>query len=168
MIPLKSFLDELFVTDLLRGADTPRRNRSKTVIVRYKSVEQTDDTLMLHFDVRHKPENGGTGRTHNVDVLLVSYPELKSDITMSDEERLKYAMVSGDVKVQCTCEDFTYKGFAYMGTELDYSLHDESRFPKFRNPNLEGSVCKHCLSTLGKLNLFYNKIISDVTRFKLF
>lgn len=36
-------------------------------------------------------------------------------------------------------------GYSYMGTQLNYlyGLPREGRFPKIRNPNLRGTVCKH-------------------------
>lgn len=151
-------LEEYFATDLVKGADNPRKKRATTVIVHYENAEDTDDGYILHFTVQHLPANGGSGRTHRVDVSLESLKEL-GDMSL---ESLKAALVAGDIKIQCSCEDFLYKGFAYMGTQLDYSLMDEPRFPQVRNPNLEGSVCKHGISVLSKLNLFYGPIVRDI------
>jgi len=55
------------------------------------------------------------------------------------------------VLVSCTCPDFLYGGFAYLGTRYGYSLIRETRPPVKRNPKLKGSVCKHLISVLSDL-----------------
>ena len=43
-------------------------------------------------------------------------------------------------------------GYKYMATQLDYNAGEpENRFPKIKNKNLKGSVCKHLYLTLKYL-----------------
>lgn len=163
MIRLKDILNELFATDLIRGADRPRMVRSQRVAITYGNTRPDDNTYITQFTVIHPNSSGGSGRQHTVEVMFDSYNDLVNNTSMSEEEKIKYVVVAGDVKVKCTCEDFLYKGFAYMGTQMDYSLMPETRPPVFRNPNYAGSVCKHCLSVLRKINLFYGPIAKDIT-----
>lgn len=158
----RKILREIFATDLLRDADIPRRKKAIRIRVKYRKTKTSGrGNAVISFLVNHPRQYGGSGRDHSVHVLLTSLSDLKDD-PMNNYDKVKHATVSGDVKVRCSCEDFTYKGFAYMGTQLDYSLQSEPRFPSIRNPSLDGTVCKHCLSVLRKLNLFYNKIADDM------
>jgi len=47
------------------------------------------------------------------------------------------------------CPDFLYKGFKYMGYTKGYGMYKENRYPKIRNPKLEGTVCKHMLAVFS-------------------
>ncbi|QQO98019.1 hypothetical protein Molly5_127 [Maribacter phage Molly_5] len=64
-----------------------------------------------------------------------------------DIEKLELALLS-DVKLNCSCPDWKFGGWAYMGTQLDYATHKENRPPDINNPDLKGSICKHSTSLL--------------------
>jgi hypothetical protein len=160
MVKLKDILNEFMATDLFRGADAPRKGRAKTVGIRLSSVEYNNEMPEFIFNVIHPPEHGGSGRTHQVHIRLDSFPDVIEYDKLSTMDQIKHALVAGDIHTNCTCEDFLYKGFAYIGTQLDYSLQDEDRPPVIRNPNQEGTLCKHTLSVIKKMNLFYRKMSS--------
>ena len=157
MIKLLDILNEFMATDLFRGADAPRKGRAKTVNIQLSEVDASTDMPEYIFSVTHPPAFGGSGRTHKVHIRLDSFPEVAED-EIATIDKIKHSLVAGDVHTNCTCEDFLYKGFAYIGTQLDYSLQDEDRPPVVRNPNQEGTLCKHTLSVIRKLNLFYRKM----------
>lgn len=93
----------------------------------------------------------------------ISIPDLKivSKMKGDDTEKVGIA-IEGDIQVHCTCPDFHYGGFKYMGTMLDYSRNKETRFPHIRNPKLNGSVCKHLTHLLQELPRFQDAIIRDI------
>ena len=68
----------------------------------------------------------------NWDKIKVDYPEL----------------LHSELKLGCNCPAWLYQGYQYIGTELEYVLEQEPRFPEIRNPSLEGTVCKHLISVL--------------------
>ena len=53
-----------------------------------------------------------------------------------------------------------------MSNVKDYALkgkkYKEDREPKIKNPNLEGTVCKHCVGVLEQIDKFKNSIIRDL------
>ena len=55
-----------------------------------------------------------------------------------------------------------------MGTQMGYGIFRENRFPKIRNPKLEGTVCKHLLCVLSVLNTNWASIARDMKRSKFF
>ncbi len=97
--------------------------------------------------------------------LTVAVPALKvvSRLKGSDLDKLSAAL-GDDVRVHCTCPDFRYGGFQYVGTQLDYSLRTEDRFPSVRNPKEEGTVCKHLTYLLGQLDHYTDDVAADIAR----
>lgn len=81
----------------------------------------------------------------------------------TDEEKLDLAL-SSDIKVNCTCPDFLYGGFKYIGTQLSYSTHRENRPPSVRNPDEEGTVCKHIGHILNNIDEFKPSMIDFMKR----
>lgn len=79
-------------------------------------------------------------------------------------EELKKA----DVKVNCTCPDFTYRFKDSARNEKFYfgiDSSDEARSPNPNkiNPHYEGSVCKHIIKVLTKPSLWYEKVIRSLS-----
>jgi len=83
------------------------------------------------------------------------------DRLMSNVDVVNLA-VFGDLKFHCNCPAFKYYGFQYMATELDYAIVPESRPPTIRNPNLEGTVCKHLYQVLQRLPMHITVIARDM------
>ena len=54
-----------------------------------------------------------------------------------------------EIKVNCTCADFSYR-FAYQATQLDYKYgKPENRPADITNPHNYGTLCKHLISMLS-------------------
>lgn len=65
------------------------------------------------------------------------------DADLRPRDRVRLAM-AGDIKVNCTCEEFKFFGYAFITSQLDMnSGPQENRAPNVRNPSLEGIVCRH-------------------------
>ena len=67
---------------------------------------------------------------------------------------------SGDLLLHCNDPSYKYY-FQYVATKGGYSIRPERRYPKKRNPQLTGSVCKHLLAVLSVLPLYTNSIVRD-------
>lgn len=67
---------------------------------------------------------------------------------------------NSNILVDCDCPAWTYWGFAYKSTLEGYGIKKESRFPKVRNPNLEGKVCKHARAVMQVYPFLSNSIAS--------
>ncbi len=93
-----------------------------------------------------KVKSGTVATRYNVFVLFEDFYTIGKDKDIDFNDAIDYAITYGDVHVRCTCPSMLYHGFAFEGTSLRYlyGIPKENRFPKIRNPNLRGTMCKHC------------------------
>lgn len=101
-----------------------------------------------HYGEKVKTKDGitGTNQTiYNVFVLFQDFYTIGKDKDIDFEDAIDYAINFGDVHVQCTCPANLFWGYRFEATQLKYAygIPRENRFPKIRNPNLEGTICKH-------------------------
>lgn len=88
----------------------------------------------------------GTNNTwYNVFVLFEDFYTIGRDKDIPFEDAIDYAINFGDVKLRCNCPAHTFWGYSYTATQMDfeYGIPRENRFPKIRNPELKGTICKH-------------------------
>ena len=108
------------------------------------------NTLVFEIKSSHygqKEKNGGTNITkYKVFVLFEDFYTIGKDKDIDFEDAIDYAIDWGDVHIRCNCKAFLYWGAAYISTKMRYlyGVPRENRFPKVRNPNLKGTICKHC------------------------
>ncbi|MBR4397092.1 MAG: hypothetical protein IKS93_04485 [Methanobrevibacter sp.] len=101
-----------------------------------------------HFGEKVKFKDGRTGTNqtwYNVYVLFEDFYCLGKDKDIDFEDAIDYAIDFGDIHIRCNCAAELYWGYRYLGTQMKYlyGIPRESRFPKVRNPNLKGTICKH-------------------------
>lgn len=106
------------------------------------------NTLKFEIKSSHYGEKvkGGTNATkYNIFVLFEDFYTIGKDKDIDFEDAIDYAIEWGDIHIRCTCPAQLYWGYSYLGTQLKYlyGIPRENRFPKIRNPNLKGTVCKH-------------------------
>jgi hypothetical protein len=77
-------------------------------------------------------------------------------------------MLVSDIKLHCTDPSWKYWGFQYKGTINNYAINPENRFPKVRNKNLDGAVCKHLDSVLYVLPFKATQITVDLKKLGVF
>lgn len=93
-----------------------------------------------------KKVKGGTNITkYKVFVLFEDFYTIGSDKDIDFEDAIDYAINFGDIHVRCTCPAAQFWGYNYEATAMRYlyGVPRENRFPKIRNPNLQGTICKH-------------------------
>ena len=154
LIGLEIFLNEVFKDELLTLADDRRKDRASRI-----SAEVTKFDFkkkIIHFKI-----NGVSGE-YSLELQVPDIKEISKSKKEDVVEKLRMAIEAGDVKIYCSCPDFTFFGFKYISNELDYSIsgkkYKEDRPPKLRNPKEEGSVCKHCLHVLTKIDVYIPSI----------
>lgn len=93
----------------------------------------------------------------------IKFEDIKSISRLkgTDEEKVRMALDS-DIKVNCSCEDWIFGGFKYMGTIMDYSIYKEKRKPSIKNPNEDGTVCKHLNYVLEHIDDSIENIVKDI------
>ena len=116
------------------------------------------------FGKSAKDKHGNKGVNHtfyNVYVLFQDFYTIGKDKDIPFADAIDYAIDFGDVSIRCNCPAFLYWGMAYIGTELRYiyGIPRESRYPQIRNPNLRGTICKHCDAVLQYIKRNRNLIV---------
>jgi len=111
-------------------------------------------TVELRTKSEHFKENNTYYRQW---VLFKDFVSIARDKKIKLEDAVDYAINFCDITIRCSCPDFLYRGYSYMGDQLGYlyGLPREKRFPKRNNPNLKLAVCKH--SDIALEHLLKNK-----------
>ncbi len=148
---------------LRAGMDSPRLYRSKQIKGSYyQGVLGTKGWVKFKTDSQYTPGKQYTQYIKLLDIKDLPYME---DISHKDIIRL---MLQGDISVHCSCPDFLFRGFKYMGHNLGYGIYRETRFPRIRNPQLEGTICKHLAKVFQIYMLSWSRISKDMQKTKYF
>jgi len=141
------------------------RQKSQHIKATYLGVDKRTGDLLF------KTNSGTTpGKFWHQRVRLLDLPTARDlaavDGSISDMKIINLA-IFGDIALHCDDPSFRYY-WSYIAFQLGYGLRRESRFPKIRNPRLEGSICKHLVAVLKKMPLLIPKIVSDLRKAGLF
>lgn len=151
-------LDELTRKDLL--SDTDGWTKEKAKLVRGAIYLGITEDYTLFFRVPSVTAKPSTN--YLVKIKLVDYPEIADDESLDTRGKVRLA-IAGDVKVSCTCPAYLYFGYKYILTQLDTNEADkEHRFPKIKNPRLQGVMCKHCYTAMNAFPFNWTKVASDI------
>jgi len=152
MSKFESFrLFEMKKRQLLSQAHKKRRLRINEVSLQYDGAYLEDGIINIAF----KTTTSKKGTTYNqlIQILDVNNKIDKNNLLKS---------LKGNLKVDCSCPDYLYKGFKYIGTVKDYAIEDEDIKPIETNPELKGSVCKHLLAILINIEKYVPQILEDL------
>lgn len=152
-------VDELTRLDLLKAATpepwkTPMKERIKGYVIKFTgmSLDPSKNECVATFSTV------APGHTNQlVYIQLEDFWEMfnanqESERPLSVASLLNLVIMNGDIKIYCTCPSWIYGGYKYMASQLDYAFYDtELRFPKVRNPKLQGTLCKHAYIVLKAL-----------------
>lgn len=149
-------IDELNRKELLRDVDTWTKNKTHNITSAIY-LGMTEDYTMF-FRV---PSSTGRG-TYTVRVTLADYPEIAQDEDLDVREKVRLA-ITGNLKLHCNCPAFLYYGYDYILSQLDARAHgEENRFPRIKNPHLQGVMCKHCLKVMEAFPYNWTRAASDI------
>lgn len=144
---------------LKSGMDKGRLGRSKQLKGSfYQGVLKTKGWIKFTT-----PSQYTNGKTYWQYIKLQDMKDLDAVKEFSKKDIMRL-MLQGDISLYCSCPDFLYRGFKYIGHNTGYGIYRETRFPKIRNPNLEGTVCKHLGSVLQVYMMNWSKIYKDYTK----
>lgn len=155
-------LDELTRKDMIADVDKWTKDKSKLVHqARYLGI--TEDYTVF-FRVPSVTANPSTN--YVVKIKLTEYPDIEDDEKLSVQEKVRLA-IAGDLQISCTCPAYLYFGYKYILTQLDSNeSDDEHRFPKIRNPKLQGVMCKHCYTAMQAFPFNWTSIAKDISNKK--
>lgn len=146
-------LDEFTYKDMLHAID-PRDlpHRDYAPLVKYVKYEGTQGSTMKFFVPSPTPgKYPGILNAWNTFIQFVEWDAQVRDTSLSAVEAARLLLWSGNIRVHCPCPSFKFWGYQYIVTQLDASIFSEIRFPKIRNPQLKGIVCKHLRRTIKVL-----------------
>ena len=149
-------IEELNRYDIRRSVDSITKNKSKQISnARYLGI--TEDFIVI-FQVASASGNGHY-------IVLIKFDELSDiidDDNLSTNEKVRLAL-EGDIKISCTCPAFKFFGYQYILSQLDaVASSEEHRYPKIRNPHLQGILCKHSYFALERLPMLHSRISKDI------
>lgn len=151
-------LDEITRKDLV--ADVDKWTKDKSRLVRKATYLGITEDYTVFFRVPSVTTKPATNYT--VKIKLVEYPDIAEDKDIDVREKVRLA-IAGDIQISCTCPAYLYFGYKYILTQLDANASDdEPRFPKIRNPKLQGVMCKHCFLALQAFPLNWSSIAKDI------
>lgn len=154
-------LDEKTYKDLRRDAPNflnIRGKSKKTPGTDYKGIEE--DVLIFESPSYTKP---GVSYTQKIRLVALNDLIANNDGSKKPIDIVRTAL-EGDIEVHCTDPSWLYWGFKYIGTRDRYAIEPEPRFPKVRNPQLKGSVCKHLDNVLLVLPFWASEITRDLRK----
>lgn len=155
---MKERLLELNRKDLMSDVDTWTKDKSR--LVRSATYLGITEDYTVFFRVPSVTADPPTNYT--VKIGLTEYKDIAEDDNLSVKEKVRLA-IAGDLKVSCTCPAYLYFGYKYILTQLDTNeSDDEHRFPKVRNPKLQGVMCKHCYIALKAFPFNWTRIARDI------
>jgi len=157
-------LDEQTLKDIQRKQERKKIIKSTSCRVWYWGIRLTPikNFLTLYFKCLDRK---GTKRKHLVRIVLDDYPKfLETYKGLKPEDIIKKALILGNCRVHCTCESFLYEGFAYLADVRKYGIVKEPRYPHIKNPELKGSICKHCSAALNRCTLFIRSYALDLEK----
>ena len=162
---------EMSRDDIIRGASPdackkPIQQRSQGYRYRMERVVVSPDTreVVIKFVC-----SAAGHEMHSVYIALDSFFDLWDENESSEKKvnmayLVNMAIMQGEIRCSCTCPAWIYSGAKYIGTQLGYAYGGkETRFPRIKNPQLKGSVCKHLYVTLKALPFQKFGIASQIT-----
>ena len=153
-----SRIDELNRKDLISDVDKWTKDKAR-LVSRAVYLGITEDYTVF-FRVPSVTTRPSTNYT--VKIKLVEYKDIEDDKDLSVREKVRLA-ISGDLQISCTCPAYLYFGYKYILTQVDSNEADEEhRFPKIRNPKLQGAMCKHCYVAMKAFPMSWTMIARDI------
>lgn len=95
-------------------------------------------------------------------VKFMSWGDIGSDPDMTAREKALMLLWTSDIQLFCEDASFKYWGYQYILTQLGASIVPEDRYPKVRNPQLRGVVCKHLNRVLKSLPFHNGDITQEI------
>ena len=161
------FLREITMRQLRIGVDGKILKRAEPVVSRLVSLSPDGVATFFSSSITTWPGKRDAWTQH---VQMLGWDEalsMEKEATFMDRANIA---IFGDVKVSCDDPSFLYAGYRYILTQLgalyepgadwEGNTGPEERYPKVRNPNVEGVVCKHLSNALYIMTMGVAKVAS--------
>jgi hypothetical protein len=141
-------LKEETINDIKGNVDSLRKDNALPVVSTYESINKRGTITFKSTAITSPGRYGIYEWTQRV------RPH-KKPVSSSSLKAFR-EIYDGDVDVACDCPDFKFGGYQYIATKGDFKLGKAQTIsPDIRNPNLEGTTCRHLANvlTVVKTNL---------------
>lgn len=149
-------LHELTRNDLVSEVEPKvKRRASKLPLPTYLGI--TEDYI-----VQMRIGSSTGSKDYIVKIKLLEYPSIEYYRDISTQDKVRLA-ITGDLAISCTCPAYRYWGYEYIMTQLSSNVgKNQEIYPQVRNPNLEGTLCKHCYRTVKAFGSYWSRISKDI------
>lgn len=120
-----------------------------------------EDVMNFHVNSSEHDENA---IKYANSIQFDQWEEIGRDPDFNWNERARMLLWVGNIKLHCSCPSFLYWGYQYICTVLDAAIYPEERFPRIRNPQERGVVCKHLNRVLRVLPFHSGSIAKELRR----
>ena len=153
---MKVRIDELTRKDLLSDVEKKVIRRSANLkLPQYLGI--TDDYI-IYMRVESSTGQG----SYIVKIKLEEYPDIANEADMTTKEKVRIAL-AGNIGIYCSCPAFRYYGYEYITTQVGVNSGSvQNIYPKIRNPQLVGIMCKHCYPAFKRFGSYWNRIAKDI------
>lgn len=158
-------LNEMTYKDLAKAIDPTFMGQGwRALVLDGNSIEVMgfdDDTMEFSINSSEFAENH---MKYVCSIKFEEWDEVGQDQELTPMEKARLLLWTGNIRVHCTDPSFLYFGYQYILTQLGASIYPEERFPKIRNPGVQGIVCKHLNRILGVLGAYSGDIAQEMSR----
>ena len=147
--------------EILKDADPKRKQRAKHIEVYYQNVTPARGWIKFKSTSQYT-----VGKYYTQYIKLKEAKDMKYFKEFSKRDIIRL-FLSGDLQVYCDCKDFRYR-YKYLTYHKGFGLFKEMRYPKIRNPHLQGTVCKHLICVLTYMGMNSMRIYKDMVKSKFF
>lgn len=152
---------EELIEDARGTPHSKTKKRAKRLGTHYRGITKTS---IVKFFVESETTKGVTWWRNYARINDLSI--IKS-LTEIDHETLKEKILDlikeSDIDLVCGCPSSTYWGYRFIRSKVDSVIGwKEHRYPKVRNPDLQGFCCKHEAKTLYMLPYVAEDIAKDI------
>lgn len=143
----RNVIFELRRAEILKKSQKKVRARAGDVRVVFKGVAGN----FLTYETKPSSREGQRW------TVKVALQDLRKELDKVRAGKATFKMavrraLKGDLKVMCNCPAMLYWGYAYIASKGKYKVgRSQDRYPKVRNPKLQGSSCKHVYRVLKDL-----------------
>ena len=160
---IRKILKEEYLDNLYKITEPKRKERSERVKTEYSKISHRFGTKRVRTIVFSSYDPLGSGNKH---IQQIQIPDLREIIKQKKnqtlEEAVETSLKAGNININCSCFDFLYAGYQYMSDLGDYGIVSQNIPPEIRNPNLDGSTCKHVASVFKNIDKYIPKITEDL------
>lgn len=157
-----AFLDQKVRADMLAPVDYIGFADSLTARDARRYTSPVRNIMIFHVKSSEYADNG---IIYPNAVMFEDWDDVANDsATPSYRDKALFLIWASNVRLNCSCPSYTWWGYQYILTQLDAAIFPTNVFPKVRNPQVRGVVCKHLNRVLRHLPFYTAEIAREMQK----